>query len=75
MSINALSSNLAILGGVTHAGIVNALRFLKDALDQVEEPNGYWHNASIPALAELTKWDEQQGTFNKGVLESPKLAE
>lgn len=68
--MNALSGTIEHSGDATPIGIINSLRFLKAALDQVEETDGYWHKASAPALAELSKWDEQQRTFDKGVLES-----
>ncbi|KAJ6153420.1 hypothetical protein N7497_007739 [Penicillium chrysogenum] len=59
MSLIALSRSLAN-GDTTPIGIVDSLRLLRAALDQVEEPDGYWHQASGAAVTALGKWDEQQ---------------
>ncbi|KAL4739543.1 hypothetical protein BDV11DRAFT_215168 [Aspergillus similis] len=59
MSLIALSRSLAN-GDTTPIGIVDSLRLLRAALDQVEEPAGYWHQASGAAVTSLAKWDEQQ---------------
>ncbi|KAG2416220.1 hypothetical protein HFD88_007413 [Aspergillus terreus] len=59
MSLMALSRSLAN-GDTTPIGIVDSLRLLRAALDQVEEPDGYWHQASGAAVTALAKWDEQQ---------------
>lgn len=59
MSLIALSRSLAN-GDTTPIGIVDSLRLLRAALDQVEEPDGYWHQASGTAVTALGKWDEQQ---------------
>ncbi|KAE8414836.1 hypothetical protein BDV36DRAFT_298672 [Aspergillus pseudocaelatus] len=65
MSIIALSRSSAN-GDTTPTGIVDSLRLLRAALDQVEEPDGYWHKVSGAAMAALTKWDEQQRGFRSG---------
>ena len=36
-----------------------SLRLLRTALDQVEEPGAYWHQASRTAVNFLAKWNEQ----------------
>lgn len=59
MSLTALSRSLAN-GDTTPISIVDSLRLLRAALDQVEEPGGYWHQASSAAITALAKWDEQQ---------------
>lgn len=60
MSMKVLSCNLEASGDTAPMGMVDSLRFLKAALDQVEEPNGYWHKSSASAVAVLSKWDERQ---------------
>ncbi|KAE8352203.1 hypothetical protein BDV28DRAFT_149238 [Aspergillus coremiiformis] len=65
MSMIALSRSLAN-GDTTPIGIVDSLRLLRAALDQVEEPDGYWHKVSGAAVAALAKWDEQQRGFRSG---------
>ncbi|CAI7658382.1 unnamed protein product [Penicillium glandicola] len=64
MSLNALSRN--VINGIdtTPIGVVDSLRLLRAALDQIEEPDGYWHMASGAAVAALMKWDEQQSGSN-----------
>jgi hypothetical protein len=59
MSLIALSRSLAN-GDTTPIGIVDSLRLLRAALDQVEEPDWYWHQASGAVVTALAKWDEQQ---------------
>ncbi|KAJ6172831.1 hypothetical protein N7470_001898 [Penicillium chermesinum] len=59
MSLIALSRSLAN-GDTTPIGIVDSLRLLRAALDHVEEPDGYWHQASGAAVTSLARWDEQQ---------------
>lgn len=59
MSLIALNRSLAN-GDTTPIGIVDSLRLLRVALDQVEEPAGHWHQASGATVTALAKWDEQQ---------------
>ncbi|PKY04375.1 hypothetical protein P168DRAFT_343864 [Aspergillus campestris IBT 28561] len=59
MGLISLSRSLAS-GDTTPIGIVDSLRLLRAALDQVEEPDGYWHQASDAAVTSLAQWDEQQ---------------
>lgn len=46
-------------GDVTLVGIVESLHLLRTALDQVDEPGAYWHQASGTAVTFLAKWNEQ----------------
>lgn len=59
MSMNSLSRNLADSGDEPSIGTVDSLRVLRAALDQVEEADGYWHKASLSAVAVLERWDGQ----------------
>lgn len=65
MSLISLSRSLAN-GDTTPIGIVDSLRLLRAALDQVEEPDGYWHQASDAAVTALAKWDEKQRESRSG---------
>jgi len=68
MSMKALSRSLLDSENITSISIADILRLLIAALDQVEEPDGYWHKASVGAVATLEKWDEKQGGFQVGSL-------
>jgi len=70
--MNALSRSLLDSENGTSIGIADILRLLIAALDQVEEPDGYWHNASVSAVATLEKWDEKQDGFHVGVLNASR---
>lgn len=59
MSMITLSRSLTN-DDTTPIGIVDSLRLLRAALDQVEEQDGYWHQVSGAAMTALAKWDEQQ---------------
>ncbi|EEQ35341.1 conserved hypothetical protein [Microsporum canis CBS 113480] len=64
--MKALTRCLQESGDATSINIVDALRLLRAALDQVEEPEGYWHITSTVASTTLEKWDNKQGGFNTG---------
>ncbi|KAM5442429.1 hypothetical protein MferCBS31731_002307 [Microsporum ferrugineum] len=64
--MKALTRCLQESGDAASINIVDALRLLRAALDQVEEPEGYWHITSMVASTTLEKWDNKQGGFNTG---------
>ncbi|KAL5356461.1 hypothetical protein BJX96DRAFT_142846 [Aspergillus floccosus] len=65
MSLISLSRSLAN-GDTTPIGIVDSLRLLRATLDQVEEPDEYWHQVSGAAMTALAKWDDQQRETRSG---------
>lgn len=72
MALNTLSRNITSGVDCTPISIVDSLRLLRAALDQVEEQDGYWHKASAAAVAALMKWDYKQG--QSGAIERDDVA-
>lgn len=72
MALSTLSRNVTSGVDSTPICVVDSLRLLRAALDQVEEPDGYWHKASATAVAALMKWDQQQGGL--GAIERDNVA-
>lgn len=66
MGMSALSRTLLDSQDSTWNGVADSLRLLLSALNQVEEPGGYWHNSIAGVATTLKEWDENQGGFHEG---------